>query len=60
LAAVVGWLTGALAALALFYVGIDLLRTDLPDGVSIPIAMLLWGFALFCYFSAMLLRSLRT
>src|SRR6202012_5423032 len=49
LAAVVGWLAGTLAALASFCVGIDLLRTDLPAGASIPIAMLLWGFALFCY-----------
>jgi hypothetical protein len=63
LAAVVGWLTGAFGALALLYVGIDLLRTDLPagrvQGASIPFAMLLWGFALFFYFSAKLLRSLR-
>jgi hypothetical protein len=63
LAGVLGWLVGALAALALLYVSVGLLRTDIPaevtGGAIIPIAMLLWGLGLFCYFSVVLFRSLR-
>lgn len=63
LAAVLGWLVSALAAVALLYVSVGLLRTDIPaqvaGGAVIPIAMLIWGLALFCYFSVLLFRSLR-
>lgn len=60
-----GWLIAAIGALVLGYVSIGLLRERLPalyafHDSAIVISMLLWGIVLFCYFSVMLFRFVRT
>jgi hypothetical protein len=63
-AAGLGWLIAVIGALVLCYASIGLLREELfalyaYRDSPILISMLLWGFFLFCYFSAMLLRAAR-
>ena len=65
LAAGLGWLIGAIGSVELCYGSLVLLREELPAlgayRVSpILLSMLLWGFALFCYFTVMLFRAART
>ena len=63
LTAVVGYLSGALIALALLCSGIYLFTRFefpsewVPGGRAIPLSLLLWGTALLCYFGRGLLRS---
>jgi hypothetical protein len=65
LAVALGWLVGAISSFVLCYGSVGLLREEIPALGAYPdspilISILLWGLALFCYFSVMLFRAART
>lgn len=60
--AVLGYLSGAILSLVLVYLGLQVLMPGsvsdhVPGGLPVPLSMVFWGVALFCYFGATLLGS---